>query len=629
MGQPEPLPASARIELADEPDFDLGGMTVKPAERVVVIGGKRRELQPRVMQVLVALSRARPGVVSRDKLAALCWNDRVVGDDALNRCILALRRLADESAPKPFTLETVPRVGHRLVEQQSPTIERAADKRTATPLRAMLYTASAAGVAAAAFFLSQPGLSDTSPPTVLITAAGDPQSRELARELGLKLAGMEPLKFAPVQIVSPGGLSRNADLVLKVERALGSPRGTASAALTSTADRTLLWTQEFENSRQGETYLGQRIALAVTGALRCSAEAFASETPLGADTLKGYVNVCSELSDHQYDRREAVQLLREIVSRSPKFANGWAKLLQAETETIYSLNYPDGEALKAALPGDILSARKLQPHLAEAYLAQYALTPPRDFIARSRLVDEAVARNPHHAGARAARSGFLAAVGRLTDSRQDARRALKLDPSSPDIRAGYITTLAVTGQSALAQKQLVEAERFWPGASSLAEARYLINLRFRDPREALGLLRAGPIETGGAAVHEALLEARINPTPARIKAAIERAQLAYANEPRAIFLLLQTLAEFDRKEDIFELLLNWRRPDLADHIADVIFRPAFLEVHKDPRFMLVAQRIGLASYWSATGHWPDFCFVPGLRYDCRALARRIDGPRES
>lgn len=94
----------------------LGGMHVRPPERSVEVNGERRELQPRVMQVLVALAKARPSVLSRDRLSELCWEGRAVGDDALNRCILALRHLAQDFSPPPFAIETVPRVGHRLVE---------------------------------------------------------------------------------------------------------------------------------------------------------------------------------------------------------------------------------------------------------------------------------------------------------------------------------------------------------------------------------------------------------------------------------------------------------------------------------------------------------------------------------
>ena len=45
MGNFEPFPATEQINLADQPEFDLGGMRVKPAERAVLVNGERRELQ--------------------------------------------------------------------------------------------------------------------------------------------------------------------------------------------------------------------------------------------------------------------------------------------------------------------------------------------------------------------------------------------------------------------------------------------------------------------------------------------------------------------------------------------------------------------------------------------------------
>jgi hypothetical protein len=46
--------------------------------------------------------------------------------------------------------------------------------------------------------------------------------------------------------------------------------------------------------------------------------------------------------------------------------------------------------------------------------------------------------------------------------------------------------------------------------------------------------------------------------------------------------------------------------------------------------MPLARKLGFASYWASTGNWPDFCFEPGVPYDCKtevahlAKARAID-----
>jgi Tol biopolymer transport system component/DNA-binding winged helix-turn-helix (wHTH) protein len=103
----------APVELAREPDFDLGACRVRPSVCEVVLPSGVQRLEPRVMQVLVALARAGGAVVSRDDLIASCWGGRIVGEDAINRCIGGLRRVvAGEDAG--VAVVTVPRVGFRL-----------------------------------------------------------------------------------------------------------------------------------------------------------------------------------------------------------------------------------------------------------------------------------------------------------------------------------------------------------------------------------------------------------------------------------------------------------------------------------------------------------------------------------
>ncbi|HEX7886656.1 MAG TPA: winged helix-turn-helix domain-containing protein [Phenylobacterium sp.] len=101
------------MQLAHQAAFSLGVLEVRPPTCEVVWPEGRELLQPRVMQVLVALARANGAVVSRDDLIASCWSGRVVGDDAITLVIMKLRKLAERS-DGAFTLETVPRVGYRL-----------------------------------------------------------------------------------------------------------------------------------------------------------------------------------------------------------------------------------------------------------------------------------------------------------------------------------------------------------------------------------------------------------------------------------------------------------------------------------------------------------------------------------
>src|SRR5215217_2527401 len=100
------------IELVSEPPFPLGTGMVHPASLEVVWPDGSCKLEPRVMQVLVALNRRRGEPLSREELSRLCWDGRVVGDDALVRCIMKLRKAFQRDAA--VEIGSIPKVGYRL-----------------------------------------------------------------------------------------------------------------------------------------------------------------------------------------------------------------------------------------------------------------------------------------------------------------------------------------------------------------------------------------------------------------------------------------------------------------------------------------------------------------------------------
>lgn len=107
------LAVPGQVVLAHEPSFRLGHLEIDPATRQARRGDAGETLEPRVMQVLVALFQA-GRIVTRDELIARCWDGRVVGDDAINRVISRLRHLAEGLGGGSFSIETIARVGYRL-----------------------------------------------------------------------------------------------------------------------------------------------------------------------------------------------------------------------------------------------------------------------------------------------------------------------------------------------------------------------------------------------------------------------------------------------------------------------------------------------------------------------------------
>lgn len=108
QAQATPIPSSAGA-----PVFTVGALTVRPAPRELEGPGGAVALEPRVMQVFLALSDAAPEVVSRTALLARCWPRTVVGEDSLNRAIAELRK-ALRRAGAGVHVETIPKTGYRL-----------------------------------------------------------------------------------------------------------------------------------------------------------------------------------------------------------------------------------------------------------------------------------------------------------------------------------------------------------------------------------------------------------------------------------------------------------------------------------------------------------------------------------
>jgi DNA-binding winged helix-turn-helix (wHTH) protein len=122
--------AVRRVVLAHEPAVRLGPLTIAPALRQIIHADGRDEIvEPKVMEVLVVLLRARGRILTRDELCAAAWDGRIVGDDAINRALSRLRRLGEGIGAGVFAVETITKAGYRLVA--TVPAEPAADDRPA------------------------------------------------------------------------------------------------------------------------------------------------------------------------------------------------------------------------------------------------------------------------------------------------------------------------------------------------------------------------------------------------------------------------------------------------------------------------------------------------------------------
>ena len=149
------LAIPGKVVLAYELPFSLGAAFIDPPMRQVQHNGRSQTIEPRVMEVLVALAQAGGQIVTRDELIERCWDGRIVGDDAINRALSRVRQVASTIGDGSFAVETVARVGYRLLVAtgRSTATVRApgpATSQLATSRRRFIAAASAGAIVIAA-----------------------------------------------------------------------------------------------------------------------------------------------------------------------------------------------------------------------------------------------------------------------------------------------------------------------------------------------------------------------------------------------------------------------------------------------------------------------------------------------
>ncbi len=107
-------------EPPQEGDFFVGDWLVRPRLNQLVRGGREIGIEPRAMSLLVTLSRSPATVVTRRQLHERVWSDVAVSDETVNRTVFDLRRVLGDRASNPVYLETIRKVGYRLIAPVRP-----------------------------------------------------------------------------------------------------------------------------------------------------------------------------------------------------------------------------------------------------------------------------------------------------------------------------------------------------------------------------------------------------------------------------------------------------------------------------------------------------------------------------
>ena len=361
-----------RIDLAHEPDFVIASLAVHPSTRELSRDRERLVIEPRVMQVLVALHRAGGAVVSKDDLAQSCWEGRVVGEDAINRVLSRLRKVSETIGKDIFRIETVTRVGYRLIPDGKQTMPLLVMKNGVVGRRAVLIGGGVLALTGAAAFWLGRGETDQADDLPA-------KSRELARR------GREAMLYGTPE---------------QVEEAIALFR----QATAATSDSTYLWgalalaySQQAMQSRQQD--FERLITLADSAAER--ALAIDPDNPeakvvriFGAKTRGDRVHMARQLS--------------ALVKRHPD--NGTAN-------RVYAFHLSHTGRNSEALP-HLERAMAIEPYAPPDAYAKGAMLWSLNRLDEATLAyDRGFSQWPRHYGVWFSRYKYLAYTGRVSEAR--------------------------------------------------------------------------------------------------------------------------------------------------------------------------------------------------------------------
>jgi TolB-like protein/DNA-binding winged helix-turn-helix (wHTH) protein/tetratricopeptide (TPR) repeat protein len=439
--------ADSQINLAEIADFDLGGLHVSPARREVGFNGERHEIEPRVAQVLVALATARPDVVSRQRLIDQCWDGRIVSDDAVNRCIVTLRRLAKQFTPEPFVIETVARVGYCLVESPAGVVSAA--RAAPLPWRGVAAVLTLVLVAISlplGIGWSRAQRVDPGPASIAVMpfrnlSNGDSFFAEgiseeilgqLAREPTFRVAGSTSSRqFGAKPDIAEVGRRLNVAYILEGSVRTQGDQVRVNADLVRAKDGRRLWSDSFDGETKDIFAIQQRIGGSIAGALkRKLVHAPAASGPLvtNGEAYNRYLTARGLLRTRQrVVGQTAVNLLRDAINSDPGYAPAWASLSMA---TLLDGAAGGPEASIAVVPEVERYARhalELSPESSEAHralgiVAGYGSPQSREHFRR------AVEIEPNSAESVVLLGVAQGSAGQFDDELASYRRAAELDP---------------------------------------------------------------------------------------------------------------------------------------------------------------------------------------------------------
>lgn len=560
----------SEIDLAGITAFQIGELRVEPSTLTVETTTFRKRLEPRVMQALVALATAADTVVSRDTLVSRCWAGRAVSEDAINRCIAKIRRLAAETCA--FEVETVPRIGYRLLEVEG-----------SSPLTiAVLPFENLSGDPSQAYF------SDGMAEELRSTLSRIPHLKVVARTSSEAVRNEKAQTAAQVlgvRHILTGSLRRSPSM-LRIGVQLVDGRSGFQR-----------WSEDFDYPKDDALVVQSNIALRVAQALRVHLDG----TTQQALTVGGTRNATAHdlflkaalgsRNDTLEGLQHSIGQLDAAIELDPQYAQALALKSATISLTIFYSNDPaqlakdTNEAFATAK-----RAVELAPELAAGHTAlSIACRHQLRFREALQEIEAAIALPGRDAETEIRYAIMLIAVGRGDAAQKAAARAASLDPLNPYVFSWQAFVFFMAGQFNSALAAARRSLELNP-SGSLVRVYLIYSLIMMDRNdEAAAELAELPAYGGGALSARAILAARSG-DEAAFQKFVQQLEANWADSYYWFGVIYAQSGDLDTAIEYLKKPVEQRSPLCMFIPTDPLFNP----LRSDPRFKEIVRELDFA-----------------------------------
>lgn len=489
--------------------YEFGEFRLDAAKRLLLRGADEIiPLTPKVFDTLVYFVENRGKVIEKDELMREIWADTIVEENNLNKNISVLRRVLGEKPGEHRFIVTVPGHGYKFVadvseiapsekektsEREMPELSATAGEPAAPELKSQVsadklsaeerkpeihdrrrnyqvWLALLGGiiVVGAAFYFWQTPVKPVSSPVrtiaVLPFKSLDAENRNEALELGMADTLIAKLGGEEVIVRPLGSVSRYADLKqdsstvgreLGVETVLDGTIQTAdnririSARLLRASDGKQLWTGQFDEQFTDIFAVQDSISERVAAALKIQLGGDRKKRP--TENVEAYQLYMKgrfhTLKAIKSETETGISYFQKAIELDPNYALAYAGLADAYRGQTVGGEMPSGEIMPKARAA-ANKAIELDDTLAEAHanLGHVLFWYDWDWNAAENQYKRALALDPNSPDALQFYAHLLSASGRHTEALARIKRARELDPLNLRVNALEGMFLIYAGQ---------------------------------------------------------------------------------------------------------------------------------------------------------------------------------------